>query len=270
MKIRTSVLTACAVGVLATGGFAANADAGDIFNREAAGSIKDAPMEAPKRRCEFSANIAGTSDYVFRGFSQADEDPAVQGGADLACGMFYAGVWASNIDFGNDDVTGENLGSVEVDFYAGIKPTLGPVEFDLGVIYYVYPGAFDPGAELDYVEIKGGASTTFQGFSIGGVLYYSPEYTAETGTTLTPELSLGYEFQKVGIFTPSISGLVGATYFLDDAFDDLDYFYWNAGLSLGVENVTLDFRYWDTDNEGFCDTDLCDSRFVFTASVSLP
>jgi len=40
-----------------------------------------------------TANIAVTSDYVFRGFSQSNEDPAVQGGVDVTVGSsFYAGV----------------------------------------------------------------------------------------------------------------------------------------------------------------------------------
>lgn len=270
MKLKWA--SAAAAGVIAATAFTATASAGDLFGRRAeAGSIKDAPA-APARRCEFSANIGATSDYIFRGFSQSAEDPAVQGGVDATCGMFYAGTWASNIDFGDDDF-GRTVAPIEVDIYAGITPKLGNIDFDLGVIYYAYPGAEDDGAELDYVEIKGGASTTIQKFSIGGTLYYSPEYTGETGATLFPELSLGYELPRVGIFTPSITGLVGAGYFLDEEFEDLEYVYWNAGLALAVENVTLDFRYWDTDiSDDACQGPIfaCDSRFVFSASVSLP
>ena len=33
---------------------------------------------------EFSGNVTLTSDYVFRGFTQANEDPAIQGGLDSA------------------------------------------------------------------------------------------------------------------------------------------------------------------------------------------
>ncbi len=50
----------------------------------------------------YTFNIDGTSDYVFRGFSQSARDPAVQGGADFAYNIFYAGVWASSIDFGTN------------------------------------------------------------------------------------------------------------------------------------------------------------------------
>jgi len=214
---------------------------------------------------EWSANMAGTSDYVFRGFSQTSESPALQGGLDASYGIFYAGIWGSTIDFVKGSSVGD--GNVEIDYYAGITPKLGPVDFDLGVIYYAYPGADDPdGGEFDYVEFKIGASGEFiKSLSTGVTYFYSPEYFGETGVVHTIEGTLGYEFQQVGIFTPTISALIGTSIFEDD--NSSDYVYWNAGLSLGVENFTLDFRYWDTDvsNDG-----LADERFVFTASVSVP
>ena len=53
---------------------------------------------------EWSGNVAMTSDYTWRGVSQSNEDPAIQGGFDYANGLFYAGTWASNVDFGDDSV----------------------------------------------------------------------------------------------------------------------------------------------------------------------
>jgi uncharacterized protein (TIGR02001 family) len=250
------------------------AAAGDWFKRETAGSVKDAPVVESGRKFEWSFNIGGTSDYVFRGISQTLEKPTVQGGVDFSYGMFYSGFWASGVDFvkGGSNPPGSGDATVEVDVYGGIKPKLGPVEFDLGVIGYLYPGAQDlAGADLDYLEIKGGASYTIRGISLSGAVYYSPDQFAESGQAWTPEASVGYEFQSLGIFTPTIDGTVGAYYF--DGNSGLDYVYWNAGLALAVEKLTLDFRYHDTDSNGadFCgDKGLCDSRFVFSASVALP
>jgi len=45
-----------------------------------------------------------------------------------------------------------------------------------------------------------------------------------------------------------------------------DYTYWNAGLKLAVDKYFMDFRYWDTN----IDNTLSDSRFVFSAGVTLP
>ena len=58
------------------------------------GKIASAPES---RVCSTSANVGVTSDYVFRGISQSDQEAAIQGGVDLTCGKFYAGFWGSSI-----------------------------------------------------------------------------------------------------------------------------------------------------------------------------
>ena len=45
---------------------------------------------------EITGNVSLTSDYKFRGISQSDESPAIQGGLDYAHDSgFYVGTWAS-------------------------------------------------------------------------------------------------------------------------------------------------------------------------------
>ena len=73
-------------------------------------------------------------------------------------------------------------------FIAGLKPVFGPVSFDLGVIYYTYPHANDSGAELNFFEVKAGASVSpWKDGTIGGTVFYSPEYTGEIGDVWTFE-----------------------------------------------------------------------------------
>ena len=83
-----------------------------------------------------SFNVGAASDYVFRGYSQTDSKPQVYGGADLGVGIFYAGTWLSNVDFGDST-------SMEYDLYAGFKPTLGPVSLDVGLVRYGYTNQED-------------------------------------------------------------------------------------------------------------------------------
>ncbi len=257
-------------------------------------SLKDAPApEEPKRDLQITANVSATSDYVFRGFSQSGENPALQGGVDVTYKWLYAGLWASGIDFGRDgNFPEKDVAHVEVDLYAGIKPVVGPVTFDLGVIYYTYPNARDGGAfasrELNYFELKLGASMSpWKDGTIGATVFYSPEYTNDTGAVWTVEGSISHAFAAIHGVTPSISALVGyqtgddARYraFFGNGSDD--YMYWNAGVTLGFgDNFSLDFRYWDTDiknnnavggfSDSFCTGQLfqCDERFVVTAKVT--
>jgi uncharacterized protein (TIGR02001 family) len=247
------------------------------------GSIKDAKPEP--RRCNLSANIALATEYVFRGVSQTAENPAVQGGFDITCGIFYAGVWGSNLDFGGDALWGgagtEDVANIEMDWYLGIKPVTGKITWDFGVIYYTYPGSINPvGRELNYVELKAGASAElWKDGTIGFTAFYSPDYTLETGSVVTLEGSFAQVFPKVGIFTPTFSALIGYQKGNDAAYNALvgngddHYLYWNAGLTLGFhEKWSIDLRYWDSSLSGntggstWCTGPIlqCDERFVGT------
>ncbi len=222
--------------------------------------FKDAPAPAGTQ-LEFSFNAGATTDYVFRGFSQSDERGTVFGGIDLTYGMFYAGVWASGVDFGAG--AREN---VEIDFYGGIKKSYNSVEFDLGVIYYHYPNqtkGFN-GAELDYVELKFGASAkVWNEITLGATFYYSPEFFAEAGEALASEASLTVPLPEFAGLSFELSGTLGYQEFFDGGGD---YAYWNAGISTTLmEHFTFDVRYWDTDVSGF---PLADSRIVGTFTIA--
>ena len=81
----------------------------------------------------FAFNVAGTSDYVFRGFSQTAEDSALQLGADVTVGNYYVGAWASNVDFGDET-------DAEVDLYGGYRTEVAGFAVDVGAIAYLYVG----------------------------------------------------------------------------------------------------------------------------------
>lgn len=210
-----------------------------------AGTAMTAATSAAQAETTFSGNVALTSDYVFRGISQSDSDIAVQGGFDAANGMFYGGAWASSIDFGLD-------GTVEVDLYAGVKPVLGPVTFDFGVIGYFYPG-LDDSFNADMVEFKAGASfAPIEKVSLGATVFYSPEFTFSTGEA-------AYYIEGVASFAVtdkfSLSGAVG-----HQDVDQVGYFggteeaytTWNLGGAYSAFGFGIDLRYFDTD----FDTDL--------------
>jgi uncharacterized protein (TIGR02001 family) len=234
--------------------------------------------EPAPRPCSLSANVALATEYVFRGFSQTAEGAAVQGGFDLTCGRYYAGVWASNLDWGTVPVAGPDpvWANIEIDYYAGIKPKTGPISWDLGVIYYTYPNSFENGGfSNNFVELKVGASgEIWKDGTLGVTVFYSPDYQYETGSVWTVETAFSQALPKFGMFSPTFSALVGyqtggSSYSARvlGGTDD-NYTYWNAGLTLGFhEKWSIDLRYWDTNvDNGFCSgsTFQCDERFVAT------
>jgi uncharacterized protein (TIGR02001 family) len=270
MNTRLHSIAGCAALALAGAVLASPAVAG--------GSLKDTPKKE-ERRCTFSANVALTTEYVFRGYSQTAEGAAVQGGFDAACGIFYAGVWASSLNW--DAAFDAEWASVEMDWYAGIKPVTGRITWDLGVIYYSYPNSVKLlGVNNDYFELKvGGSAEIWKGGTLGLTAFYSPEYQYETGAVWTFEAAFSQSLPKLGRFSPTFSALLGyqtgddVTYAALFGNGDDSYWYWNAGVTLGFhEKWSLDLRYWDTSLEdnaggsGWCKGPAfqCDARFVAT------
>jgi uncharacterized protein (TIGR02001 family) len=106
-----------------------------------------------------TGNIGLFSQYIFRGLTQTNEEPALQGGFDYAhSGGFYAGTWGSNVSVLRDLGTYTGGGSLELDIYGGYKGTIGKTDFgyDVGLLYYWYPGDVAPGAvKADTLELYG-------------------------------------------------------------------------------------------------------------------
>jgi uncharacterized protein (TIGR02001 family) len=113
-----------------------------------------------------SASVGLFSDYIFRGISFTDEDPAIQGSFDYAHSSgLYAGVWASNLSTDDDN-------SIEIDGYAGFANTFGDsgVGYDVSVVRYFYPGT--SGSDTDYNEYFASLSYSYFTAMIG----YTPEW----------------------------------------------------------------------------------------------
>lgn len=104
--------------------------------------------DAPAGPHTFTANAGVVTDYVFRGISQSQHQPAFQGGFDYSHSSgFYAGTWASTIEWvDRKDFQVQKDNHFEVDLYGGYKNTVGDFGYDLGAIRYYYPGSFNSAA----------------------------------------------------------------------------------------------------------------------------
>lgn len=192
---------------------------------------------------EFSANVALTSDYVWRGVSQNNENPAIQGGFDYANGLFYAGTWAANVAAD---------GTMELDFYGGLAgETDGGLAWDVGVIGYFYPGSDD----LDFAEVYAGLGYEFDGgVGVGGYVYIDPD---NESTYLEGTASYG--------FSDELSADVSVGNYSFDGGGD--YTNWSVGGTYSFDFFDVDLRYWDTDVDGI---DIAEERVVLTVSKGFP
>lgn len=220
----------------------------------------------------FSGTAAITSDYVFRGLSQTDENPALQVGFDYKHPSgFYGGVWGSNVA----DYISE--GNVELDLYAGYKKEIMEnLTLDLSVIYYWYPGD-SQSPEKDYFEGHVGLGYAFTKLplepNLGVAFNYSPDFYGEDGNgycvagTLRLALpyqfglgfDLGYQYVEGDKTTGSGAGYNGE--------NGYDYMYWRIGLSKDLLGFTLDLSYYDTNKSEYFGK-IGDDRVVFTISRS--
>jgi hypothetical protein len=240
-----------------------------------------APVAAPASPWDIAFGAWLMSDYNFRGISQSNRGPSVTGYSETRYNvnsnlqLYVASqYWA---------VTLPTNPTAEVDIFGGIRPTIGPLAFDFGAMYYWYPrerqhatgvpGAPFPTypngnttlANTDFWEVYGKVTwdVVKDRFAVGANVYYTPSWlnTGANGTFASvtakatlPSFRLGVGMvDEVGWF---ISGEFGH-YWLGNtnvvpvvfpvSINLPDYNTWNLGLAFTWKVFTLDLRYYDTD-----------------------
>ena len=216
---------------------------------------------------EFSANVALSTDYMYRGGSQTNEQPAISGGFDYGHSSgLYAGLWASNVDFGDS-------ANIEIDYYGGIAGEFyNSISWDIGGLYYQYPGvtdADDAGGDFDFFELYGSLGYTFSGVqfepTIGTFFAYSPDYFGETGDSYYVTLDLGLSL-PYGI---GLALQYGNQMFDDEAAAGTDYQHYSVGLSKDVSIFSFDVSwYGDIEDTDTFWGDGPSEALVFTISAS--
>jgi len=223
----------------------------------------------------FSANVALTTDYVWRYASQSDDKGAIQGGFDVSHSTgLYAGTWASNVDFNNGgDKNASGDPSMELDLYGGFAHEFDMgLGIDVGLIYYQYPGA-----SLDWVEYYGGLSYTAWGVGLSGSVNYSNDVFNSNENAYYYTAAAEYTFDTK--FPITIGGDIGY-YDLDDFADangaNKDHYTgYRVGANVDVKGFVFDLSYYDTTDSNDAEealaidgTNWADSRVVLTLSTS--
>lgn len=222
-----------------------------------------APVAAPAKQFTPSANISYSSQYLFRGIQQSDKNIAVSGGFDLnhSSGL-YVGTWSSNVTYGG-------LTSIETDVYMGLSKTFMSTDFDMGGIYYMYPGAASA-LDFDFFEAYISASKDLGLASLKLAGNFSPEFFGGSGKAVYGNFSASMPVSMINGL--KLTAMAGRQYVKDpeaygvaksyndyglSAEYDLDSTY---NVSLGVYDTNL-----DKDDAG----DLDGPRFVAKLSASI-
>ena len=213
---------------------------------------------------DYSFNVGVANDYVFRGLDQTfDQDGQLFGGVDVSEGLVYGGAWVSNTGPDGDQ-------GIEYDLYAGVKPSVGGVALDFGVIYYGYTGSNSVTSDFNAVELKAAASYPLGPVTVGAAAYYSPENGGfGDESTLYLEANAAYTFAA----GPTISGISAEnvpTAPLPPGVPD-SYLTYNVGVTMPfAERFSVDLRYHATDDdaETVFGPDIADDHFVATLKAT--
>ena len=147
---------------------------------------EDTAVAEETKPYSLSANIALTSEYFFRGLSQTDGSPTIQGGIDFGYDLdgpadIYLGIWGSGVNFqtptSGDDAT------TEFDIYGGLAGEVEGVTWDLGFIWYTYPGA-DSSLNYDFIEGAINLGYDFGPYAVSTGVSYSPEFFGDSGDAI--------------------------------------------------------------------------------------
>lgn len=199
-----------------------------------------------------SAEITFASEYVFRGISQSEEDPALQASVNWTHDSgLYVGAWGSTGDFGRD-------GSFELDWYGGYATEVSGVALDFSVIYYTFPGDEVDG---NYVELMAKAGYDLGLIAATGGIAYVP-----SGQEAYGGKDAYYLFSDVEIPIPNTAVTAG----LHLGYEDFggsggrrDKFDWSVGLYTAIAGINFGLAYLDT-NRHYGGAG--DARVLFTVS----
>jgi uncharacterized protein (TIGR02001 family) len=201
-----------------------------------------APAAAPEPS-PVTANVTITNDYRYRGITQTNYMPAVQGGFDYAHSSgLYIGNWNSTISWiadANPSITAP----LETNFYGGFKKELIAPGFasDIGVLQYYYPakGNFSANLNPNTTEIYAAQNFTFG--AITGFVKINYAVTtlfglANSSGSFYPDLTVNYDTGFWGISANShigyqyIAGQPAPTPF-GQTQPNISYTDWKLGLT---------------------------------------
>lgn len=231
-----------------------------------------APASAPAWDMTFGARVV--SDYNFRGISQTNRKPGVQGYGEITYQWLYAGIAANS-------VTLPTKPGIEVDFMYGLRPKFGPLTIDIGMIHYWYPnekqlffpaGVYWTPKDTNFYEFAGKALYNWEDkVFVGANVFHSPNWlgTGAKGTYFSGTLKVVPPLPIEGLAFSGELGhyALGRTNAYLGSLKLKDYNYWNAGVSYTYKYATLDLRYHDTNlSKKNCFLNTSDPRGIYSGS----
>ena len=213
-------------------------------------SATDTSHATSENELEFSARAGFATDYIYRGTTLSDHQPAAGAAVEATYGPLYAGTTVATVKLPTQPIA-------EVTMAGGIRPKIADVNFDLGVTYFDYPGERLPGETngINYWEaIIRGDRSIGDSIRIASGYAYSPNVSNTGAWSQYVAAGLGFELpsrllpQGLGV---SFTTAAGYSWFGNQSaqlggFPLPAYLNWQAGVTFTYKVFNLDLRYYDT------------------------
>ena len=191
-------------------------------------------------QAQVTTNLGATSDYRFRGISQTQNAPALQGGIDYAdkSGV-YIGNWNSSVS----SQLYTNGSGLESDLYAGYKKEVEGVTLDVGSYNYFYPRASVGSTNYNTKEVYVGAAK-------GPV---SVKVSQSLGDYFATSNSKGTKYYQADVTYPiagtkaSVLAHAGKTDIANNT--TLDYTDYNFGVGYNIAGFDVTAKYYTNSNK---------------------
>ena len=147
-----------------------------------------APASEPANELEVSGRAGFASDYIYRGTTLNNHEPAAGAAFEARFSSVYAGATIATVKLPTQPVA-------EFTVSGGIRPKIANIDFDLGVTYFAYPGERNPGETngINYWEtvIRGDRSIG-EHFSVAAGYAYSPNVSNTGAWSQYAAAGIGY------------------------------------------------------------------------------
>lgn len=200
-----------------------------------------------------TGSAAVVSQYRFRGLSQSNNQPVIQGSMTLSHSSgFYVSVWGSSASSNGFSDSPIDIGGTEIDVYGGFAHELGGsgVKVDVGVYGYIYPGSGNTngGQNSNYVEVYGSLAKTMGPVTAKVGAYYAPAQKVFNLNVFSPTRNNTYVYGELASGIPgtplSVHAHLGHT---GGGFDYVkQYIDYSVGVSYTWKALTLDASFVGT------------------------
>ena len=213
-------------------------------------SFEAMPVTSDRAANQLEFNFRGglASDYMYRGTTLSDHKPAVGAAVEATFAQLYAGVAVASVKLPTQP-------AAEITINGGTRRTIGNIDFDLGVFYFLYPGEVSASPGTDYWQVAMRADKRItESLRVAGGFAYSPNVSNTGAWSWYAAGGVGFDVPSrllpadIGV---SFTGGAGYSWFGNQSpelggFPLPAYLNWQAGVTFTRKIFNLDLRYYDT------------------------